>query len=233
MNYKKILICLAAFLIFVTSSNIALSKDQKKKSQLQQKTIYLAGALFNQKELIGNKYLAQAIETASNGRYKCILPQDIVHDSLDIQKIRDTNFKTIRESDGILVNFDGTELDSGTVTEFMIAKFLRKPAVVYRTDFRLAGDSTPKEPWNLMLVNYPLTEKISTREVIPVYQRMIAQDKSAQNAQIISEKLSAHYAVMIVEKLDKVFKEAEKNPLSDAEKQQIIQWCNKSVGMSM
>ncbi|NRB11584.1 MAG: nucleoside 2-deoxyribosyltransferase [Rickettsiaceae bacterium] len=233
MNYKKLLTCLAAFLIFITSSNITLAKEHKKKGKAQQKTIYFAGSLFNHKELIGNQYLAKAIETASNDRYKCILPQDIVHDSLDVQKIRDTNFKTIRNADGILVNFDGPELDSGTVTEFMTAKFLRKPAVVYRTDFRLAGDSTPENPWNLMLVNYPLTEKLSSRDVLPIYQRILAQDKSGQSVQMTSEKLSAHYATMIVAKLDKVFKDAEKNPLSDAEKKQITQWYNQSVGMSM
>jgi hypothetical protein len=43
--------------------------------------------------------------------------------------------------------------------EFMLAKFADIPTVLLRTDFRKAGDS-PQDPWNLMLSDYPRTEKI-------------------------------------------------------------------------
>ena len=68
------------------------------------------------------------------------------------------------ESEVAVFAFDGTELDSGTVVEFMFAKFLDIPAVVYRTDFRggsgeeatEAGDSVNR--WNLMVSYYPRTK---------------------------------------------------------------------------
>jgi hypothetical protein len=58
-----------------------------------------------------------------------------------------------------LFQFDGSEVDSGTVAGFMLAKFADIPCVLLRTDFRKAGDS-PHEPWNLMLSEYPRTEKV-------------------------------------------------------------------------
>jgi len=54
---------------------------------------------------------------------------------------------------------DGPELDSGTVAEYMLAKFADIPTVLLRTDFRKAGDSHV-DPWNLMLSDYPRTEKV-------------------------------------------------------------------------
>lgn len=58
-----------------------------------------------------------------------------------------------------LFNFDGAELDSGTVVEFVIAKFADIPAVLLRTDFRRGGDSH-RDPWNLMVSDWPRTEKV-------------------------------------------------------------------------
>ena len=46
------------------------------------------------------------------------------------------------ECDLALFNFDGTELDSGTVVEFILAKFLDVPSVIMRSDLR---SSTEKE----------------------------------------------------------------------------------------
>ena len=40
-------------------------------------TIYFAGELFDHKHLIGNALLAAHIERLSNGRYRCVLPQDL------------------------------------------------------------------------------------------------------------------------------------------------------------
>ena len=40
-----------------------------------------------------------------------------------------------------ILNYDGPELDSGTVVEFMVSKFADIPSVIVRTDFRNAGDS--------------------------------------------------------------------------------------------
>lgn len=53
--------------------------------------------------------------------------------------IRNRDIKAVMEADLVFFNFDGTDLDSGTVVEFMIAKMLDIPAVLLRTDCRNGG----------------------------------------------------------------------------------------------
>jgi nucleoside 2-deoxyribosyltransferase len=62
-------------------------------------------------------------------------------------------------ADVALFHFDGPELDSGTVVEFIFAKFADIPAVLLRTDFRRGGDND-RDPWNLMVSDWPRTEKV-------------------------------------------------------------------------
>jgi nucleoside 2-deoxyribosyltransferase len=116
--------------------------------------IYFAGDLFDQKHITGNLLLAKHIEEESNNQYKCILPQDWEGILNTAVEIRNSDIKSIVNADFILFNFDGVDLDSGTVVEFIIAKMLDIPAVLLRTDFRnnayLFGDD-----WNLMAVGYP------------------------------------------------------------------------------
>jgi nucleoside 2-deoxyribosyltransferase len=52
------------------------------------------------------------------------------------QQLKEQDLNQVLKADGILVNFNGTDLDSGTVIEFITAKMVNKPAVVLRTDFR-------------------------------------------------------------------------------------------------
>lgn len=131
---------------------------------MEEKTlkIYFAGALFNSKDLIGNKLLAQAIETLAP-RYKIILPQDLEQGRATPKNIRDNDLKNLLECDMGVFNYDGSELDSGTVVEFMFAKFADKPSLLLRTDFRGGGDQTygeAGEPWNLMTSFYPRTRTL-------------------------------------------------------------------------
>ena len=120
---------------------------------------YFGGELFSLKHLLGNVALAQAIKRVSNGTYEAVLPQDLDVTNKWGKAIRDADILTLLTCDLALFHFDGTELDSGTVAEFMLAKFADIPTVLLRTDFRKAGDS-PLDPWNLMLSDYPRTEKI-------------------------------------------------------------------------
>ena len=120
---------------------------------------YFGGELFSLKHLLGNVALAQAIRRVSDGKYEAVLPQDMEVTKKRGKAIRDADILTLISSDLALFHFDGTELDSGTVAEFMLAKFADIPTVLLRTDFRKAGDS-PHDPWNLMLSDYPRTEKI-------------------------------------------------------------------------
>ncbi len=116
-------------------------------------TVYFGGELFNLKHLIGNAYLAEAIFEKSHGRYLCELPQDFEPRGSTLRAIRDQDIRALFACDLALFSFDGTELDSGTVIEFMFAKFADIPAVILRSDLR--GERAG--PWNLMASFYPRT----------------------------------------------------------------------------
>ena len=85
-------------------------------------SIYFAGDLFNHKDLIGNLLLSEAINKNSSGRYVCVVPQHLEQSTSRSVEIRNNDLLQIIKADLILLNFDGTELDSGTVIEFLFAK---------------------------------------------------------------------------------------------------------------
>jgi nucleoside 2-deoxyribosyltransferase len=132
---------------------------KKKRSY----TVYLAGELFSLKHLIGNAGLAEAIYEKSHGRFRCVLPQDFYElRGRSGRAIRDYNLRALVACDLALFNFDGSDLDSGTVIEFMFAKSADVPSVLLRTDIRNAGDYRD-EPWNLMASYFPR----STSLIVP------------------------------------------------------------------
>ena len=118
-----------------------------------------AGELFSVKHLTGNLELARAISNESGGRYTAVLPQDLEIGHSRTSAIRDADLLALLSADVALFNFDGPELDSGTVVEFIFAKFADIPAVLLRTDFRRGGDNH-HDPWNLMVSDWPRTEKV-------------------------------------------------------------------------
>ena len=136
----------------------------------EKKSVYFAGDLFNHKDLTGNLLLAEAIKVESSGRYVCVLPQHLEQSTSRSIDIRNNDLSEILAADLILVNFDGTELDSGTVIEFLFAKALDVPAVILRSDFRSAGDQERGDPWNLMCSGYPRTGKL-TLNAMAWYQK--------------------------------------------------------------
>ncbi len=129
------------------------------KSKKKSYTVYFASELFSLKHLIGNAYLAEAIYEKSHGKYLCVLPQNIEQRRTTARAIRDHDLRTLLECDIGLFNYDGTELDSGTVVEFMFAKFADIPSVIVRSDFRNGGDQAG-DPWNLMTSFYPRTANV-------------------------------------------------------------------------
>lgn len=124
---------------------------KKKRSY----TVYFGGELFSLKHLIGNAYFAEAIYDKSHGRYLCQLPQDFGPRTKAPQAMRDQSLRALLACDLALFNFDGAELDSGTVVEFMFAKFADLPTVLLRSDPRRGGDRG--DPWNVMASFYPRT----------------------------------------------------------------------------
>ncbi|MDX2185666.1 MAG: nucleoside 2-deoxyribosyltransferase [Opitutaceae bacterium] len=127
----------------------------KKKSY----SVYFASELFSMKHLIGNAYLAEAIYERSHGKFLCVLPQNLEQRGNTAKSIRDQDLRALLECDLGLFNYDGTELDSGTVVEFMFAKFADIPSVILRSDFRHGGDQRG-DPWNLMSSFYPRTTTV-------------------------------------------------------------------------
>ncbi len=142
------------------------------------RTVYFAGELFSAKHLVGNAYLAEAIHEKSHGRYLCRLPQDFELRGHHPQQIRDKDIRSLLECDLALFNFDGPELDSGTVVEFMFAKFADIPCVILRSDFRSAGDQPGGDPWNLMVSFYPRTISVPVHSMA-LYKKAHAAAKRA------------------------------------------------------
>ena len=123
-------------------------------------TVYLAGELFDHKHLAGNALLADAIRRCSDGRYECLVPQDLEQPVGRGVAIRNNDLRAVMECDLGLFHFDGGDIDSGTAVEFLYAKSLDIPAVVFRSDLRVKGDQEGRDPWNLMCSFYPRTEVV-------------------------------------------------------------------------
>jgi nucleoside 2-deoxyribosyltransferase len=127
-------------------------------------TVYSAGGLFTQDELATNVMIKEAVWRLSNGKFQLFLPQSREFQELDQSSleayIRNTDLLQVVKADILLVRFDGLELDSGTVVEYMMAKFLGKPTVILRSDFRSVSFLPLCEPYNSMVKNWPRTMEI-------------------------------------------------------------------------
>ena len=193
--------------------------------------IYLAGDLFDAKDIAGNLLLAGLIEKKSGGRYQVMLPQDGESEVTNrtSQSIRDADFELLLNCDVIVANFDGTDLDSGTVVEFCFAKMLDMPAVLLRTDFRNSGDATlpDGEPWNLMCSHYPRTE---VRHINAMLRYHEYKDSAVDKIRVLENFYEA-IAEETVQAIDKVV--ACESWLKENEIQLQLKMLLKSVGKSL
>ena len=189
--------------------------------------IYFAGDIFDHKHLIGNALLANYIERMSSNTYRCSLPQDHEQGSNRRASIRNQDLKMLIESDVGLLNFDGADLDSGTVVEFMVAKQLDIPAVVLRTDIRTAGDQVIEgDNWNLMCSNYPRSETICINGM-EIYQQAAGHD--------IHAKIDTIYRSLSFSVIQALNKVREIPPLCDSDvlTTNLYQWCTRYCGGGM
>ena len=194
--------------------------------------IYFAGGLFHLKELLGNAALAAAISERSERRLQCVLPQTLEQRDTTPVSIRNQDLLELMRCDLGLFHFDGTELDSGTVVEFMVAKFLDIPAVIVRSDFRAAGDGG--DPWNLMASFYPRTRNIIC-DSMAMFQKHLQGHGvcsfSADAAAAANEACLAatrDLASMIVSGFHEVI--AMPPVLNSTEREAVYQWVGKAVG---
>jgi nucleoside 2-deoxyribosyltransferase len=180
---------------------------KKKQRSL---SVFFAGELFNLKDLIGNAYLAEAIYEKSHGRYLCALPQDFDPRGTTPRTIRDHHVRSLVGCDLALFSFDGPDLDSGTVVEFMIAKFADIPAVILRTDRRGAGGRLPQ--WTLMANHYPRTAVVSV-DGLAAYKAILKKRHrridevirlAGQHSSADAQRMCDEVAAAVVRALDRV-----------------------------
>ncbi|MCG8528607.1 MAG: nucleoside 2-deoxyribosyltransferase [Opitutales bacterium] len=170
------------------------------------KQFYFAGELFDAKHLTGNAHLAAAIEENSGGKYQAMIPQEIELRSDHPHDIRDADILALLNSDLALFHFDGVELDSGTVVEYMFAKFADIPSVILRSDFRKSGDQS-EHPWNLMVSFYPRTEVVLKNAIVDYKTAEIdAASTHSKNAIARAEALNQVIAKEIIAAFDRVLK---------------------------
>jgi nucleoside 2-deoxyribosyltransferase len=162
-------------------------------------SVYFAGELFSAKHLFGNAALAEYIAKRSNLRFVCTMPQTLEDRGLGAHSIRDLDILTLLNCDLALFNFDGPELDAGTVVEFLFAKFADIPAVILRTDFRHGGDQAG-DPWNLMASFYPRTKTLFV-DSLQLYKGFIAEGKPPFEA---AQALLELVAAQVLAELDQV-----------------------------
>ena len=194
-------------------------------------TVYFAGELFDHKDLVGNALLASHIAQVSDGRYRCVLPQDLEQTSARAAQIRNQDLKTLMECDLAIFNFDGTELDSGTLVEFLYAKMLDTPCVILRSDFRRSGDQNGEEDrdrddWNLMASFYPRTRKLQF-DAMKWYQEERAESGELDEA---IGRLYRRIATRLVEELDQVRAAASILKGSAAEMAGVFKWALRFPG---
>ena len=138
-------------------------------------TFYFGGELFSAKHLLGNAVLAESIFQRSDGRYQALLPQNVEQRDSTPHAIRDRDIQALWTCDLGLFHYDGPELDSGTVVEFMLAKFADMPAVLVRSDFRGGGDQAGAgDPWNLMTSFFPRTASVVVDAMALYKQDLVA-----------------------------------------------------------
>jgi len=161
-------------------------------------TVYLAGELFDLKHIAGNALLSESLSAVSSGRYRPVLPQDLELPSLEAKVIRDIDYAALLGCDAAIFQFDGSDLDSGTVAEFMTAKFVDIPSVLLRTDFRRSGDRN-SNPWNLMCDSFPRTESLVVDTMVLYSKEM---EKGWMLASEVTKVVAYQVAAQLVEKLD-------------------------------
>ena len=107
--------------------------------------IYMAGPLFTAAEQAFNAALATRLRHYGEEIW---LPQENETRDTSPEEIFAKDVEGVDWAEMVLANMDGSDPDSGTCWECGYA-FEKKPIIIYRTDFRQAGDH--KTMVNLML----------------------------------------------------------------------------------
>lgn len=140
--------------------------------------VYTAGGMFSIHELAMNVVIKEAVWRLSEGKFELILPQSKTSQEMtgsDLSAdIRNFDLQAIMRADMVLAQFDGLELDAGTVVEFMMAKLLGKPAVILRCDSHRMSGKALDDPYNLMVKHWPRTVEVWA-ESLEIYVEKLTQ----------------------------------------------------------
>jgi nucleoside 2-deoxyribosyltransferase len=188
-------------------------------------SVYFAGGLFSHKDLVGNRLLANSVDRESQGRFQCLLPQHLETGIERAVQIRNGDLHALLKCDLAIFNFDGTELDSGTVVEFMFAKMLDMPSVILRTDFRSGGDQK-QDNWNLMCSGYPRTKVVNLNAMEWYQGNFDIQSTSTENL----DKAYNLLARPIMDALEAVIKEPALVSTAGMSLEDIYDWALKFPG---
>jgi nucleoside 2-deoxyribosyltransferase len=109
--------------------------------------LYLAGPLFSAAEIDFNARLAALLRAAG---HEVFLPQESEVQHGSAAAIFKSDVAGIDGAEIVVANMDGADPDSGTCWECGYAYGRGMPVVLFRTDFRKAGESD-EAPYNLML----------------------------------------------------------------------------------
>lgn len=195
-------------------------------------TYYHAGPLFTIGDLHTNVLLSRAIARLSDGKFKPLLPQDLEQrGDVTPHNIRDKDIRSLLNCDLALFIYDGAELDSGTVVEFMIAKMADIPCVILRSDFRHGGDQASKDsagqPWNLMSSFWPRTTAVVVDAMLDYKQALATAmkdgfDAAADLSHFAGESMIERTAKRCVDALEDVLKRPSRMPKELRES--VYQW---------
>ncbi len=200
-------------------------------------TIYFAGELFDHKHLTGNATLAKAIARQSNGKFLSKLPQNFEIREMSAHAVRDLDIETLINCDLALFNFDGTQLDNGTVVEYMFAKFADIPSVILRTDVRTGIADHGEYPWNLMVSHFPRTELVFL-DVLTFYQALARESREMDLTKLYDEDHCYQYSMATTDWIAKevvaAFERVLEMPvqLSPTLTSPVFEWISKMPGFT-
>ena len=159
-------------------------------------------------------------------------PQDSEQSTGRLVDIKNQDLTYVLSCDLAVFNFDGTELDSGTVVEFLYAKLLDVPSVVIRSDFRDGGDQDREgDRWNLMASFYPRTRKLEFNSM-EWYQRERKASSDGDGVFDVADSLYRKIASLVIAELNAVI---EETPLLSTENNKaldIYKWASSFPGVS-
>ena len=189
--------------------------------------VYFAGELFDHKDLAGNALLADHLGLISGGRYAAVLPQDHEAPTDRTADVRNLDLRLLLQADLAVFAFDGNELDSGTVVEFVFAKVVDIPAVILRTDFRSSGDQGKTgDPWNLMCSFWPRT-RVASLNAMAWYREALSGGTGLADG---ISRLYGRMAALLAKELDAVRREPPLASDGGPGVQAVYQWALRFPG---